>query len=159
MTGWTPDVSQHDIIVTIMLQGAGMGLVFTPLQVLAFATLPAVLRTEGASLFSLLRNIGAAIGVSVTSTVLARNTQALHEVIGASVTPFNRALAGLGAFDPATHHGAALLDQVVNHQAQIIAYVDDYVLLICTTLPAILLLLIMRRPNYRGMVARPEPIE
>jgi MFS transporter, DHA2 family, multidrug resistance protein len=159
MTGWTPDVSQHDIIVTIMLQGAGMGLVFTPLQVLAFATLPAILRTEGASLFSLLRNIGAAIGVSVTSTVLARNTQALHEVIGASVTPFNRPLAGLGAFDPTTHHGAALLDQVVNHQAQIIAYVDDYVLLICTTLPAILLLLIMRRPNYRGLVAKPEPIE
>jgi DHA2 family multidrug resistance protein len=159
MTGWTPDVSQHDIVMTIVLQGAGMGLVFTPLQVLAFATLPAALRTEGASLFSLLRNIGAAIGVSVTSAVLARNTQALHEVIGASVTPFNRALAGFGALDPATRQGAALLDQAVNHQAQIIAYIDDYVLLICTTLPAILLLLLMRRPNYRAMVAKPEPIE
>lgn len=73
MTGWTPDVSQHDIILTIILQGGGPGLAFTPLQVLAFATLPATMRTEAASLFSLLRNIGAAIGVSVTSTLLARN--------------------------------------------------------------------------------------
>ncbi len=158
MTGWTPDVSEHDIMMTITLQGAGMGLVFTPLQVLAFATLPAEMRTEGASLFSLLRNMGAAIGVSVTSTVLARNTQALHEVIGGSVTPFNRALAAIGWYDPTTHHGAALLDKVVNQQAQIIAYSNDYLMLICTTLPALLLLLLMRRPG--GIVAvKAEPME
>ena len=141
MTGWTPDVSQRTIVLTIVLQGFGLGLAFMPLQILAFATLAPELRTEGASLFALLRNIGAAIGVSVTSTVLARNTQALHEVIGASVTPFNRALAAIGAFNPRSNHGVALLDRLVNHQAEIIAYMDDYVLLICTTLPAILLLL------------------
>ena len=107
------------------------------------------MRTEAASLFSLVRNIGAAIGVSVTSTVLARNTQALHEVIGASVTPFNRTLAAIGALNPATQKGAALLDRLINQQAEIIAYVNDYVLLICTTLPAILLLLLMRRPRTR----------
>ena len=39
MTGWTPDVSQHELIMAIILQGAGLGLVFTPLQMLAFATL------------------------------------------------------------------------------------------------------------------------
>jgi DHA2 family multidrug resistance protein len=155
MTGWTPDVSQRAIILTIVLQGFGLGMAFIPLQVLAFATLPPALRTEGASLFALLRNIGAAIGVSVTSTVLARNTQALHEVIGASVTPFNRALAAVRAFDPFSHHGAAVLDRVVNQQAAIIAYVDDYVLLICTTLPAVLLLLVMRKPRP----AEAEPAE
>ena len=41
MTAWTPDVSQFDIIVSILLQGAGLGFVFIPLQVLSFATLPA----------------------------------------------------------------------------------------------------------------------
>ncbi|MEA2740255.1 MAG: transporter, family, multidrug resistance protein, partial [Acetobacteraceae bacterium] len=158
MTGWTPDVSQSTIITTIVLQGFGLGLVFMPLQILAFATLAPALRTEGAALFALLRNIGAAIGVSVTSTVLARNTQALHEVIGASVTPFNRALAAVGAFDPNTRHGIALLDRVVNHQAEIIAYMNDYVLLICTTLPAILLLLVMRKPRP-GSAVEAEPVE
>jgi MFS transporter, DHA2 family, multidrug resistance protein len=152
MTGWTPDVSERELITTIAIQGAGLGLVFTPLQILAFATLPAHLRTEGAALFSLARNIGAAIGVSVTTSLLAHNTQALHEVIGASVNPFNRALQALSSanewLDPASRGGAAMLDRMVGHQAQIIAYVNDYVLMIFTTLPALLLLLLMRRPRH-----------
>jgi DHA2 family multidrug resistance protein len=151
MTGWTPDISEREIIIAIVIQGGGMGLVFSPLQVLAFGTLPAPMRTEGASLFSLLRNIGAAIGVSVTSSLLAHNSQAMHEMIGASVTPFNRALGAIGPvhqwLDPGTRGGAALLDRMVNQQAQIVAYVDDYVLLIMTTLPALLLLLLMRMPR------------
>jgi DHA2 family multidrug resistance protein len=68
-------------------------------QVLAFVTLPPAMRTEGASLFSLLRNLGAAIGVSVATSLLARNAQAMHEMIGASVTPFNRALQAIAPFD------------------------------------------------------------
>jgi DHA2 family multidrug resistance protein len=152
MTGWTPEVSAHEIIVTIAVQGAGLGLVFTPLQILAFATLAPQYRTEGAALFSLGRNIGAAIGVSVTTSLLAHNAQALHEVIGGSINPFNRALQALGAtqawIDPATRHGAMLLDRIVNHQAQIIAYLNDYVLLTFTTAPSLLLLLLMRRPRH-----------
>jgi MFS transporter, DHA2 family, multidrug resistance protein len=151
MTGWTPDVARWKIIATIIVQGAGLGSVFLPLQVLAFATLPGHLRTDGASLFSLFRNIGAAIGVSVTSFMLARNTQVLHEQIGSAVTPFNRALQGGGAishsWNPASTHGIAMLDQLVNQQAQIIAYIDDYKMMIFTTLPSLLLLLLMRRPR------------
>jgi len=163
MTGWTPDVDTRELIATIAVQGAGLGLVFTPLQVLAFATLAPNLRTEGAALFSLARNVGAAIGVSVTTSLLAHNAQALHEVIGASVNPFNRALHDLGPanqwLDPATRYGAAMLDQMVNHQAQIIAYVNDYVLLIFTTLPALLLLLLMRRPRYAPAKEAVQPSE
>ena len=78
-------------------------------------------------------------------------------MIGASVTPFNRALQALAPsthlMDPSTHPGAALLDQAVNRQAQIIAYSDNYVLMIFATLPALLLLLLMRNPRR---VARPS---
>jgi MFS transporter, DHA2 family, multidrug resistance protein len=151
MTHWTPDVAQWEIMVTIMIQGAGLGTLFLPLQVLAFATLPAQYRTDGASLFSLFRNIGAAIGVSVTSAMLAHNTQILHEEIGSHVTPFNRALQGGGAvshmWDPATVHGAAALDRIINQQAQIVAYINDYKMMIFTTLPSLILLLLMRRPR------------
>lgn len=151
MTRWTPDVSEREIIIAIVIQGAAMGLVFTPLQVLAFVTLAPSMRTEGASLFSLLRNLGAAIGVSVFSSLLAHNSQAMHEMIGASVTPFNRALQTVGPLrhwlDPGTRHGAALLDHMINQQAQIVAYADDYVMLIMTALPALLLLLLMRLPK------------
>src|SRR5262249_2267676 len=79
MTGWTPEVSEREIIVAIVIQGAAMGLLFTPIQVLAFVTLEPAMRTEGAALFSLLRNLGAAIGVSVATSILAGNTQAMHE--------------------------------------------------------------------------------
>jgi len=151
MTTWTPDIGQWTIILTIMVQGAGLGFVFLPLQVVAFATLPPQYRTDGASLFSLFRNIGAAIGVSVTSSMLARNMQVLHETIGASVTPFNRALQGGGeisrAWDPMHPHGAAVMDHLVNQQAQITAYIDDYWMMIFTTLPSLLLLLLLRRPR------------
>jgi DHA2 family multidrug resistance protein len=151
MTRWTPDVAQWTIIITIMVQGAGLGFVFLPLQVLAFATLPAQYRTDGASLFSLFRNIGAAVGVSVTSSMLSHNTQVLHESIGASVTPFNRALQGGGVvsrmWNPATAHGAAAMDHMINQQAQIIAYMDDYWMMVLTTLPSLLLLLLLRRPR------------
>src|SRR3984957_7670383 len=149
MTAWTPDVAQWRIMVTITVQGAGLGFLFIPLQVMAFATLPGQYRTDGASLFSLFRNIGAAIGVSVTSAMLLHNTQVLHEQIGASVTPFNRALQGGGmlsqAWNPMHAHGAAVMDQIVNQQAEITAYIDDYWMMIFTTAPILLLLLIMRR--------------
>jgi DHA2 family multidrug resistance protein len=151
MTRWTPDVSVHEIIIAIVIQGAAMGLLFTPIQVLAFVTLEPSMRTEGAALFSLLRNLGAAIGVSIATSMLARSTQAMHEMIGASVTPFNRALQVVGPvhqwLHPSTGHGAALLDRLINEQAQIVAYADVYVLLIIATLPAWLLLLMMRLPR------------
>jgi DHA2 family multidrug resistance protein len=151
MTGWTPDVSEREIIIAIVIQGAAMGLLFTPIQVLAFVTLEPAMRTEGAALFSLLRNLGAAIGVSIATSMVVRSTQAMHEMIGASVTPFNRALQAAAPMrrwlDPAAGHGAALLDRIINEQAQIVAYADVYVLLIMTTLPAWLLLLMMRLPR------------
>ncbi len=158
MTGWTPDVSQAQLMFNIVVQGAGLGFVFIPLQVVAFATLAPALRTDGTSLLSLFRNVGSAIGVSVTSALLAHNTQILHEQIGGYVTPFNRALQAAGVhrlLDPATAQGAALLDRTINQQAQIIAYNDDYKLMILTTLPTILLLLVMRRPA-RAAAAAPD---
>jgi DHA2 family multidrug resistance protein len=62
-------------------------------------------------------------------------------------------------FDPATKGGVALLDRMVNQQAQIVAYVDDYVLLIMTTLPALLLLLLMRMPRKGAVPVETQAME
>src|SRR5262249_45334018 len=91
-------------------------------------------------------------GVSVATAMLARNTQAMHETIGSSINPFNRALQAAPVhhwLDPATGHGVAWLDRIVNEQAQIVAYSNNYVLLILATIPAWLLLLLMRLPPRR----------
>jgi len=156
MTGWTPDVSAYTIVVNTIVQGAGLGFVFIPLQLVAFATLPADLRTDGTSLLSLLRNVGSAVGVSACSALLAHNVQVVHSELAANITPFNPVLHGNGAVQmlaPATARGGALLDQMVNQQAAIIAYVDDFKAMLFVSAPAILLLLLMRRPAS----AKPDP--
>jgi len=148
MSLWTPDVSEQRLIVTIVVQGLGMGFVFNPLTVLAFATLAPSLRGDGAALLSLFRNIGSAIGISVTSFSLAQLTQVSHADLAAHITPFNRLLqdGAVGHFlNPATAAGAGMLDVAINRQAQIIAYSDDYRLMIVATLAPLLLLPLMHR--------------
>ena len=56
-------------------------------------------------------------------------------------------MQALELLNPTSLHGVTTLDRMVNHQAQIIAYADDYVLMFFTTMPALLLLLLMRRPR------------
>jgi DHA2 family multidrug resistance protein len=134
------------VIANTIIQGAGLGFVFIPLQVIAFATLAPALRTDATSLFSLMRNVGSAVGVSATFALLAHNIQVVHADLAARVTPFNAALRGNPLFDPATAKGAAMLDTLINQQATIIAYLDDFKAMLFVTAPAVLLLLLMRRP-------------
>jgi MFS transporter, DHA2 family, multidrug resistance protein len=130
MTSWTPDVSETTMIVNTTVQGAGLGFVFIPLQVIAFAALDPVLRTEGTALLSLLRNIGSAIGISVTGALVAHNEQAEHSALSGFVTP----------------QGAQMLDAMLSRQAEIIPYNNDWKLMMLMALP-MLLLLLMRGPK------------
>ncbi len=157
MTSWTPDVSGTAIVVTTIIQGAGLGFVFIPLQLIAFATLPAELRTDATSLLSLLRNMGSAVGVSACSALLAHNVQVVHSELAANVTPFNPVMHGTGVVQmlaPTTARGVALLNQMINNQAAIIGYLDDFKAMLFVTAPALLLLLLMRKP---AALAKPDP--
>jgi DHA2 family multidrug resistance protein len=149
MSTWTPDVPMAEMMLTLVLQGFAMGLVFNPLSVMAYTTLTPQLRGEGTAMQSLSRNIGSAIGVSVTSFTLTRGVQATHADIASGITPFDRTLQmgdeASRLLNPATRHGAALLDQMIDHQARIIAYNNDYRLMMLTIVPPLLLLGFMRR--------------
>jgi DHA2 family multidrug resistance protein len=150
MTGWTPDISVWSLSTTSIIQGFGLGFVFIPLQVVAFSTLPVELRTQGTALYSLMRNVGSAIGISTTAFLLAQNTQIMHANLAAHVTPFNRMLQSGGAFlywNSVSPAGVAALNAEINRQALIIAYVDDFKFMLLITLPTALLLLLMRRPS------------
>ncbi len=148
MAYWTPAVDARTLGVMTTIQGFALGLVFLPLQLVAFATLPAWLRTDATAVFSLLRNLGGAMGIAICAALLARGTQGLHAEIAAGVTPLNRmlGLSGSAAWDIRTARGLALLDQEVTRQAQIIAYGNDYLLLMGCALFAAALVLAMRRP-------------
>ncbi|MCW5687080.1 MAG: DHA2 family efflux MFS transporter permease subunit [Pseudolabrys sp.] len=153
MTHWTPDIDAWSLAINSIAQGFGLGFVFTPLQVLAFATLAPSLRTDGTALFSLLRNIGLAIGVSATSVLLTEATQYEHAVIGAAVNPFNRSLQTAGAYfiwNPVLPSGVAALNAEVTRQAAIIGYVDDFKFLLVVCLLMLPLLLLMRAPKHES---------
>lgn len=149
MSTWTPDVTEHELWFALIAQGFAVGLVFNPMTVMAYTTLSTQLRGEGTALQSLARNIGPAIGISVTAFTLSRQEQVNHADIAAVITPFHRVLQAGNAvshiLDPATRNGAALLDRIVNQQAAIIAYNNDFRLMTLTVVPPMPLLLLMRR--------------
>ncbi|MDB5367173.1 MAG: EmrB/QacA family drug resistance transporter [Rhodospirillales bacterium] len=150
MTGWTPDVSQWTIIWVGFVQGAGLGFLFVPLTTITFATLPAEMRANGTGLYNLSRNIGSAVGISIVTSLLTQYVQVNHEEIAASVTPFNRVLQavvgphGLGAANLA---GRAQMDGIVTQQATIIAYINDFKLMMILSLAALPLVLLLRKPS------------
>jgi MFS transporter, DHA2 family, multidrug resistance protein len=111
MSSWTPDVAEAQMIVTLVIQGFSIALMFNPLAVTAFSTLPATQRGDATALQALARNIGSAIGISVTSFTLERSAQSMHADIAAGIAPFNRLLQHTGAaaqfYDPLVTRGAS----------------------------------------------------
>ena len=137
MTGWSLDVQQTTIVVTSVAQGIGLGLLFVPVTSVAFTTLPGTLRNGATSMTTLLRNIGSSIGISMMIANLTSKTTIMHETIGAAVTPFNNALQMQDVatnLNMATDAGKAMLDGIITQQAALIAYLNDFKLLMVLTL-------------------------
>jgi DHA2 family multidrug resistance protein len=157
MSHYTLVLSQSDIVWPGVIQGVGLGLVFVPLSAATFATLSPQMRAEGTALYSLIRNIGSSIGIALVQTLLVRNTQIAHAALGAHVTSANPALqAGGSAYDLASGAGLTALNAEITRQASMIAYVDDYWLMMILTAAVIPLLLLIRPPK-RG--AAPAPVD
>ena len=147
MMSWTPDVGQSSVVMVGFIQGLSIGFLAIPINIIAFATLPAAIRTEATSIYSLMRNLGSAIGISITGALLQTNTQVNHAILAADVNPFNRALqteAAAHFWNTASVHGVAMLDQEVTRQATIIAYVDDFKLMLVLAIIVTPLLLFTR---------------
>src|ERR1700675_600621 len=150
MTGWNPNVSQWTIAVTGFIQGAGLGFLFVPLNTVTFATLAPELRADGTGVFNLSRNVGSSVGISIVSYLLIRNNQVNHATIASHVTAFNHAFDNSTvqhALSPWTASGRAALDQVIQTQASIISYIDDFKLMMILPLAAIPLVLLLRRAS------------
>ena len=153
MTGWTPDVSQMTIIIVGIIQGIGLGFLFVPLSVVTLSTLPSELRAEGAGLYSLSRNIGSSVGISVVNSLLTTNTQVNHAEIARHVTAVNRIFSDPSiaqVWNPLTAAGRAALDAMITQQAQIIAYIDDYKLLMIATIAVLPLLIVFKKASGAG---------
>jgi DHA2 family multidrug resistance protein len=117
------------VIFPMILQGMGLGMVFIPLSTLAFSTLPQRFAAEAAGMYSLLRTIGSAIGVSVVVTVLINHAQVAWHNLGGHLQPYNPALspylAQLGMTEQSPQ-AAGILAGVLTRQSQMLGFLDAY---------------------------------
>jgi DHA2 family multidrug resistance protein len=147
MTGFALDQPSGPVIWSGVVQGLGLGLIFVPLQSLAFETLEPRLRTTAAALLNLGRNVGGSVGISIVSSQLVRMSQVAHADMAASIgsnvpTTTGALLQSLGVPGNAV---LALINAEVTRQAVFIAYLDDFKLMMIITFAVLPLLLLMRR--------------
>jgi DHA2 family multidrug resistance protein len=150
MTGFAIDQPSWPVISSGVVQGLGLGLIFVPLQTLAFATLPARDRTTGAALLNLARNVGGSVGISIVSFQLVRMTQVAHADMAAHITDSMIPTLDpnvLATFGNQATSIAAFLNAEITRQALFIAYLDDFKLMMWISIFVLPLLLLMRNSN------------
>jgi DHA2 family multidrug resistance protein len=154
MTGFALDQPSRPVIMSGVVQGLGLGLIFVPLQTLAFETLAPRLRTTGAALLNLSRNIGGSIGISVVSTQLVRMTQVAHADLAQHITQHTMATISATQIESAIPVAGPLALAVINaeitRQALFIAYLDDFKLMMMVTFVILPLLFFMKRGSRVG---------
>ena len=144
MCGSSTQMTQGLIWSSTFLQGLGTGLAYVTLTTVTFATLATQHRSEGTSMFNLLRNIGSSIGIAGTSALLTRNTQVMHERLASHIVPYGGQIRLHAPFSFSSLRGLTALNDAVTRQAQMIAYNDDFKLMFLMTLVLLPLLLLLR---------------
>jgi DHA2 family multidrug resistance protein len=148
MTRMTLDMGASLIVISGFIQGLGIGFTFVPLSAAAFATLAPALRNEGTPIFSLLRNIGSSVGISIVQALLSRGAERAHAELASDINSANLALQSLPqALSPTSPGGLALLNAEVTRQAAMMSYVDDFRVMMWLTILTVPLLLLIRKPS------------
>jgi DHA2 family multidrug resistance protein len=150
MTAFNAEVGVTEIVYTGVVQGIGLGFIFVPLSAIAFSTLAPRYRNEGTAMFSLIRNIGSSVGISLVVTMLGREFQVSHAMLSETITPFRDALQGPDTpalWSLGQQSGLAALNAEVSRQALTIAYINDFRFMMYLSLLALPLLLLLRTPR------------
>jgi DHA2 family multidrug resistance protein len=150
MSSFTLEMGSRLVAISGFVQGLGMGLIFIPMNVLAFATIAPQFRTNASSLVNLARNLGGSVGISMVTALMARNLQASHSDLAAHITSQNAPVVDpslLGMLGTSGESALAMVDAAINRQAAMIAYIDDFYLMMIITFAAIPLLLLLRKPK------------
>ena len=123
------DIDTFWVIAPLFFQGIGIGLIFVPLSAVAFSTLPPRHAAEAAGLYSVLRTIGSAIGISIVATIMTDHTQIAWNHLGGFITPSNPALASYlthGRFALQNPQTPYVLAQELKRQSSMLGMLDAY---------------------------------
>jgi len=160
MTKYSLDINAFWIVWPALFQGLGLGLIFVPLATIAYATLPRQRTAEAAGIFSLVRTIGAAAGISIVTTLMTRQAQVVWNELGGHITRFNPALAdylrplGIRPDDP---HALAIIAQQIAQQSAMSAMLDVFLVTAWSFVAMLPLVLLLRKRD--GPATAPIPSE
>ena len=144
------DTDQQTLAWVNFLQGCGSGLLFLPLTLVVFVTLPQQYRNEGATLFALVRSLSGAAGISLiqaaTTTHAAISQSHMVEAIRV-----DNPIVGmrLPDFDPGQLTSVAGIMGEVQRQAAMVAYVQSFRAILALSVASLPLCLLMRRGGIR----------
>jgi MFS transporter, DHA2 family, multidrug resistance protein len=156
MTGYSLYMGSGPILFAGFAQGFGLGCTFVPLNLLALSGLPHHILTQGTAIRALMRMLGGSIGIAILETQLTQNTQIVHSHLVEHLRPDNPLAHApyLGApFSLTIPSGIAALNQEVTRQAAMIAYIDDFMLMLIVILACLPLLLLVRGPRRQPATA------
>ena len=145
MSHFALNMTPMAMVTAGFIQGVGTGMLFVPLTTVAFSTLDPACRPDGASLYTLIRNIGAAVGISAMQALQIGKTATLHSNLAEKILPGSPSLVGTG-IDLATTPGLASINAEVTRQAQMVAYINVFHLMTLLCLAAMPLLFLLRAP-------------
>jgi DHA2 family multidrug resistance protein len=152
MSGFSLDMDQTPIIVSGLFQGLGLGLVFVPLMGIAFTTIQPGLRTEAASFYTLIRNVGSSLGISIVGALQIYNARIVSSQLSENATPdnINVAAGAAGALDLNTAVGQAAMSGMIERQSALVAYIDTFHMLfiMCVVILPLLLFLRVKRASH-----------
>jgi DHA2 family multidrug resistance protein len=159
----TLDVGYWNFFWALIWQGIGMGLLFIPLTTVTNDPIPVERMGNATSIFNLMRNIGASIGISMVQTIQTRHQQVHVNDLTANITPSSLQAQGLvngmksmmmtqGGADPATAQRMAsgAIENMIRQQAAIMSFNDVFWLLAIIFLGMLPLIFLMRPPKKKG---------
>jgi DHA2 family multidrug resistance protein len=144
MLGYSPAMDGRPVVVALLLQGVGLGILLPSLGKTAFGTLDPKFRPEGTALFILSRVYGGTIGIAIVQIFFYDNTQAMHLALAKDLAPFRAAAHVAGSI---AKPGLAMLNHMVTQQAAMVAVIDQFKILMCAMLIVSPLVLFLRKPQ------------
>jgi DHA2 family multidrug resistance protein len=141
-----------------VFQASGFAFLFIPITTLAYTSVPPDKNNNASALINLSRNLGGSIGIALLTTLLARTAQQHQNVLIEHVTPYDPAYRAMvqslqqrmlgqgGSAADALLKAQAVIANLVDQQAQLLAYLDDFRLLALIFAGLVPLVFLMRRP-------------
>jgi DHA2 family multidrug resistance protein len=162
LAGLNLDIGMASVVLPNVLNGFASGFIFVPLTTMAMGRLQKQEIGNAAGIYNLVRNIGGSIGIAVATALLVRRGQIHQNYLAAHLTPdspiVRQAAAGLaghltvsgaGPFN-AQHQALVAIYQLLQQQASLLAYIDDFRLLGCLSLLCIPFVLFFRGVSRRS---------